>query len=173
MSKTTRNILIVVVIVLLVFAIILAVYNQFKSEPMDANVEKENILDDANAGLENLINDILEENEENSNNIDDNSESNNVSTNTQTSNTNVQNQSSSDNTSNVTENQTTPGEQKAIELVKTEWKKEWGDLDGVSFNNVAIRDDGKYEVSVNDSKTTRVIHRYIVDTDTGIVEERE
>ena len=173
MSKTTRNILIVVVIVLLVFAIILAVYNQFKSEPMDANVEKENILDDANAGLENLINDILEENEENSNNIDDNSESNNVSTNTQTSNTNVQNQSSSDNTSNVTENQTTPGEQKAIEFVKTEWKKEWGDLDGVSFNNVAIRDDGKYEVSVNDSKTTRVIHRYIVDTDTGIVEERE
>ena len=173
MSKTTRNILIVVVIVLLVFAIILAVYNQFKSEPMDANVEKENILDDANAGLENLINDILEENEENSNNIDDNSESNNVSKNTQTSNTNVQNQSSSDNTSNVTENQTTPGEQKAIELVKTEWKKEWGDLDGVSFNNVAIRDDGKYEVSVNDSKTTKVIHRYIVDTDTGIVEERE
>ena len=28
---------------------------------MDANVEKENILDDANTGLENLINDILDE----------------------------------------------------------------------------------------------------------------
>ena len=61
-------------------------------------------------------------------------------------------------------------EKKALELVKEEWKKEWGNLDDVSFNNESIRSDGKYIVSVNDSRTTRVIRRYVVDTITGVVE---
>ena len=54
--------------------------------------------------------------------------------------------------------------------MKEEWKKEWGNLDDVSFNNESIRSDGKYIVSVNDSRTTRVIRRYVVDTITGVVE---
>ena len=41
---------------------------------------------------------------------------------------------------NVIENQTTPGEQKAIELVKAEWKREWGSLDDVSFNDSSLRE---------------------------------
>ena len=72
----------------------------------------------------------------------------------------------------IIENQITPGEKKALEFVKTEWKKEWGSLEGVSFNNESIQSDGKYIVSVNDSKTTRVLRRYIVDTITGVVEEK-
>lgn len=171
MSKTTRNILIVVVIVLLIFGIILAVYNHFKLEPMNANVEKENILNDANTGLENLINDIFDEDKKENSNNEENTEKNNTVENAQATNTSSQEQSS--NVNNVIENQTTPGEQKAIELVKAEWKREWGSLDDVSFNNVMIQGDGKYVVSVNDSKTTKVIHRYVVDTITGLVEEKD
>lgn len=173
MSKTTRNILIAVVIVLLIFGISLAVYSNFKSEPMNANVEKNNILDDANKGLENFINDIFEE-DNNIENVanEENIESSNDKTNTV--NTNTQNQEPITNQDSIqqVENQTTPGEKKALELVKEEWKKEWGNLKGVSFNNESIQGDGKYVISVNDSKTTRVIRRYVVDTDTGIVEEK-
>lgn len=174
MSKTTKNILIVLVIVLLVFGIILAIYQNFKSEPIDANVEKDNILDDANTGLENLINGILdednEENKENTENTEDTEDANkNATSNTQG--TTTQNQGQSSKEENLG-NQTTPGEKKAIELAKAEWKKEWGNLDNVSFNNVMIQGDGKYVVSVNDSKTTKVICRYVVDTITGLVTEQ-
>lgn len=172
MNKATRNILIAVVIVLLIFGISLAVYNHFKSEPIDANVDKDNILDDANRGLENLINDILEEDDNSENNINEENTQNN---NTNTENTNTQNQVSTttkDDETEQVENQTTPGEKKAIELVKAAWEKEWGNLDGVSFNNESIQADGKYVISVNDSKTTRVVRRYAVDTSTGIIEEK-
>lgn len=170
MNKTNRNILIVIVIALLVFGIALALYSHFKSEPMDANVQKDNILDDANAGLENLINDILgEENEENTENKEEKTE--NTTNNTENSNTQSQN-SEVQKDNNVGQSQTTPGEKKAIDLAKETWKKEWGNLSGVSFNNVMIQGDGKYVVSVNDSKTTKVICRYVIDTATGVVEEQ-
>lgn len=172
MSKTTRNILIVLVIVLLVFGIILAIYQNFKSEPIDANVEKDNILDDANTGLENLINGILDEdNEENKENTE-NTEDTNKNATSHTQGTTTQNQGQSSKEEGNSGNQTTPGEKKAVELAKAEWKKEWGNLDNVSFNNVMIQGDGKYVVSVNDSKTTKVICRYVVDTITGLVEEQ-
>lgn len=170
MSKSTKNILIVIVIILLIFGITLAIYNNFKSKPMNANVEKDNILDDANSGLENLINGIF--NEESTNNEEDVKQNDTVE-NTQSTNTSNQGQTSDKKDEHLVENQTTPGEQKAIELVKAEWKKEWGSLDEVSFNNVMIQGDGKYVVSVNDNKTTRVIHRYVVDTVTGVVEEKD
>ncbi len=175
MSKSTKNILIVIIIILLIFGITLAIYNNFKSKPMNADVEKDNILDDANSGLENLINGIF--NEEITNNEEDVKQNDTVentqSTNTQSTNTSNKEQSSDKKDGHLVENQTTPGEQKAIELVKAEWKKEWGSLDEVSFNNVMIQGDGKYVVSVNDNKTTRVIHRYVVDTATGVVEEKD
>lgn len=177
MSKTTKNLLIIAVIVLLMFGIAFAVYSHFKSKPIDANVEKENILDDANKGLENLINDIFEEdnNTENAQNKEDteNIENKNDKTNTASTNTQTQTPSTNkDNNAEQIENQTTPGEKKALELAKKEWKKEWGNLEGVSFNNESIQSDGKYVISVNDSKTTRVVCRYVVDTNTGIVEEK-
>ena len=172
MNKTTKTVLIIAIIVLLIFGVALAVYNHFKAEPMDANTTGGgNVLDNANNGLENLINDILDEENEESANNEQNTDENNNTTNIQASNTQTQNQSSNNVGAN-TENQTTPGEQKAVELVKESWKKEWGNLNDVSFNNVMIQGDGKYVVSVNDSKTTKVIRRYVVDTVTGLVEEK-
>lgn len=164
MNKTTRNIIVIVGIILLIFGIVLAIYSHLKTDPMDTNTTSGNVLDDANTGLENLLNNIL--NEETINN-EINAE-NKETTNTQT--TNTQSQGQSSNNSSV--NQSTPREKKAIELVKAEWKKEWGNLNDVSFNNEMIQGDGKYVVSVNDSKTTNVIRRYVVDTTTGVVEER-
>lgn len=161
MNKSTKNIFILIVIGLLILGIAIAVYGHFKTEPMDANTSKENILDDANSGLENFINDIFDEN-----NIENETTNSEKENSTQTNNK----PSASDNTS--IDNQTTPGEKKAIELVKNAWKKEWGNLNDVSFNNESIQSDGKYIVSVNDSKTTRVIRRYVVDTITGVVEEQ-
>lgn len=164
MNKSTKNIFILIIIGLLILGIAIAVYSHFKTEPIDANTSKENILDDANSGLENFINDIFDENniENETTTEKENAQSNNTQTSSKP--------SSSNNTS--TDNQTTPGEKKALELAKEAWKKEWGNLNDVSFNNESIQSDGKYIVSVNDSKTTRVIRRYVVDTITGIVEEQ-
>lgn len=169
MSKTTKRVLIVVVIALLVFAIALFIYNKFKTEPIDANTVKGNVLSDANEGLGNLIADIL--NEEETNNIENTEDTENVEnkvTNTQTSKPS-NNQSSKE---DIIDSQSTSGEKKAIELAKEEWKKKWGDLEDVSFNNVMIQGDGKYVVSVNDISTTTVIKFYVVDIVTGLVEER-
>lgn len=172
MNKTTRNIIVIVAIILLLFGIILAVYSHLKAEPMDTNTTSGNVLDDANTGLENLLNDMFNEENENNELDTENKESNN-STNTQTTKPQNQGQSSTNNNDKTTSvSQGTPKEQKAIELVKAEWKKEWGNLNDVSFNNEMIQGDGKYVVSVNDSKTTNVIRRYVVDTTTGVVEER-
>lgn len=165
MNKSTKNIFIIIVIGLLILGIVIAVYGHFKTEPMDANTSKENILDDANSGLENFINDIFDEN--NIENETNNNEKENVQVN------NTQTSSKPNNSKDTsTDNQITPGEKKALELAKEEWKKEWGNLDDVSFNNESIQSDGKYIVSVNDSKTTRVIRRYVVDTITGVVEQQ-
>lgn len=165
MSKSTKNVFILIVIGLLILGIAIAVYSHFKTEPIDANTSKENILDDANSGLENFINEIFDEND--IGNETTTTEKGNVQTNQTQTNSKPSN---SGNTS--TDNQTTPGEKKALELAKDAWKKEWGNLNDVSFNNESIQGDGKYIVSVNDSKTTRVICRYVIDTITGVVEEQ-
>ena len=170
MSKPVKIVLIVLIVALLIFGVIFAVYSEFKTEPMDANSQQENILDDANEGLNNLINDIFDENQENEE--VQNNEDNTDVTNTENSNNNKEEEPEKETNSSL-EGQTTPGEKKAVDLVKDEWKKEWGSLDGVSFNNVSIQSDGKYLVAVNDSKTTRLIHSYIVDISTGVVEEKE
>lgn len=168
MSKSTKNILIIVVIVLLVFAIIFAVYEHFQSKPMNANTTKpENILPDANTGLENMLNDILDENTE-QNNEESNNEVQNTSS---TTSTNSNTQTSKEPEVTEDDNRMTPRETRAIELVKAQWLQEWGSIKDVSFN-VSIQSDGKYGVTVYDTTTTQSIQFYIVDVDAGDVKER-
>lgn len=156
MSKGTRNVLIVIAIALLLFGIALAVYSTFRTEPIDANAASNNVLADANTGLENMLENIF--NEEN------------VVNNEQVNNTNSGTNST---TAKPTEddNRMTTKEKKAIELAQNEWKKVMGNLNDVSFN-VSIQSDGKYGVTVYDTTTTKTIQFYIVDVDTGIVKER-
>lgn len=170
MSKGMKITIISIVAILLIFSIILAVYSHFQSEPMDANTVGGNIIPNANTGLDNMLNDILNEVNIESNTENTNSEEQNQQENVQ----NVSNTTNTANSDGETEDDSnaTPREKKAIELVKEEWKKEWGNLSGVSFHNIGIQSDGKYRVSVNNSKTTEVLQFYIVDVDTGVVKEK-
>ncbi|MBR1802828.1 MAG: hypothetical protein IJ777_02510 [Clostridia bacterium] len=177
MSKEMKIAVTILIIILLLFAILFAVYSHFQSKPMEANIARgENILPDANTGLENMLNAIL--NEETVGNVESmetenaqkTNEQNDVQNTQTTQNTSKNNSSSEQETED--DSSSTPREKKAIELVKKEWEKEMGNLSGVSFNNIGIQSDGKYRVSVNDSKTTRVLQFYIVDVDTGVVKEK-
>ncbi len=158
MTKTTKNILITIIIVLVVFALICLGYQRFRAEPISTNnVEaKGNILPDPNQGLNNMLNDILDEN---------------VETEEKTEEDKGKDSTVSNKTEEDDENQMTPKESKAIKLVKDIWTKDWGNLDDVLFN-VSIQSDGKYFVTVYDTITTHLIKSYIVDVNTEIVTEK-
>ena len=157
MSKTTKNILVTVVIAIVVFALVSLGYQHFRSEPISANnVEsKGNILPDPNQGLNNMLNEILD---------------NNIETEVKTEEKKNETTTASDNLAED-KNQMTPKENKAVNLVKDVWTKDWGNLDDVSFN-VSIQGDGKYYVTVYDTVTTHLIKGYIVDVNTEIVTEK-
>ena len=158
MSKGTKSTLLIIAIILLIFGILCAVYMN-KTEPMNANATDENeLLQNADSGLDNMINDIFEEPKNSENMAEENKEEN-------------QNTSSNDDQNKINnDNVMTPKETRAVNLVKEEWKKKWGSLDDVSFN-VSIQNDGKYGVTVYDVTTTQTIKFYTVDVDTGIVKE--
>lgn len=169
MSKGTKNIVIIVGIALLAFAILFAVYGHFKTEPMNANTSKENVLGDANTGLENLLENIF--NEENIIN-DKNAIENNQEINSQTNaGQNISQDEKNQITSSIQENNLTPKETKAIDLAKKQWIEEMGSANNVSFS-VSIQNDGKYGVTIYDTTTTRTIQFYIVDVESETVKER-
>jgi uncharacterized FlaG/YvyC family protein len=158
MGKTTKNFLVIIVIaIVVIFALVCLEYQHFRFEPISANnVEtKGNILPDPNQGLNNMLNEIL----------DDNIETEVKTEEKKNKTTTASNDSVED------KNQMTPKENKAINLVKDVWTKDWGNLDDVSFN-VSIQSDGKYYVTVYDTVTTHLIKGYIVDVSTEIVTEK-
>ena len=158
MGKTTKNFLVIIVIaIVVIFALVCLEYQHFRFEPISANnVEnKGNKLPDPNQGLNNMLNEIL----------DDNIETEVKTEEKKNETTTASNDSVED------KNQMTPKENKAINLVKDVWTKDWGNLDDVSFN-VSIQSDGKYYVTVYDMVTTHLIKGYIVDVSTEIVTEK-
>ena len=158
MGKTTKNFLVIIVIaIVVIFALVCLEYQHFRFEPISANnVEtKGNILPDPNQGLNNMLNEIL----------DDNIETEVKTEEKKNETTTASNDSVED------KNQMTPKENKAINLVKDVWTKDWGNIDDVSFN-VSIQSDGKYYVTVYDMVTTHLIKGYIVDVSTEIVTEK-
>ena len=172
MTKSVRNTIIIIAIVVILFAIIFAVYQYFQDEPMNANtLGAANVLDDANTGLENMFNEIF--NEETGNENTENVTNTEQAGSTTNSSNNEEQNSNQENETDLTEddNRATPRETKAIELAKEQWTKDWGSTNGVSFN-VSIQSDGKYGVTVYDTSSTKSIQFYIVDVDTGIVTER-
>lgn len=152
MNKTVRKSLIIISIVIVLFAIIWFVYDMFKKDTVETNSNSN--LVDGNTGLDNIINDLFENEIENSiteNVVDDNQSKGNI----------IQ-----DNKSDTTEKATTK-EEKAIELAK----KKWRSTSGVYFSNESINSDGRYIVSVRNSKTTDSLAFYLVDVETGLVTE--
>lgn len=158
MGKTTKNFLVIIVIaIVVIFALVCLGYQHFRFEPISANnVEtKGNILPDPNQGLNNMLNEILDDNIETE--VENEEKKNETTT--------------ASNDSVEDKNKMTPKENKAINLVKDVWTKDWGNLDDVSFN-VSIQGDGKYYVTVYDTVTTHLIKGYIVDVNTEIVTEK-
>ncbi len=171
MSKTVKNSLIVIAIVIILFGIIWFVYDIFKKEPVETKVNAN--LADGNAGLDNIINDLFENTIENEvvENIVDN-EKNTIVGNTQKQeNKDDKKDKNEDEEKDVTQSTTesvTTREEKAVELVK----KEWGSTDGVYFSNESVDSNGRYIVSVRDKKTTASLAFYLVDVDKRLVTEQ-
>lgn len=165
MSKTVKNSLMVIAIVVVLFGIIWFVYDMFKKEPVDTNVNAN--LTDGNTGLDNIINDLFENsivNETVEDIVDD--QKNDTVENTDKQEDNKQDKNE-EIISSTTESVTTR-EERAIELVK----KEWGSTDGVYFSNESIDSNGRYIVSVRDKKTTTSLAFYLVDVDKQLVTEQ-
>ena len=150
MNKTVRNLLILVSVTILIFAIIFVVYQKFSTKPVDSDEIGQLVQNNTNIEEKEETNDILlNEEEETTNVIED------------------ENQNKEESTEDKT-----PNEEKAIKIAKETWKQNKGSIDEVTFGNVTVQADGKYVVCVSDNITTASICFYIVDLKTGMVEER-
>ena len=176
MSKSGKSFLIVVVIVLLVLGIVWAVYENYKTEP--ANINATTDLPDENKGIDNIINDFVEnaivntveeKNVLEENNATDNEE---VSSNkTDDSNSNNNNDStSSGNSSEIVEGTTTSRGEKAIELAKDYYEEEYGNSNDIYFRYDGVNTEGKHIVVASSNAVT--VAFLIVDLNTGLVTEK-
>lgn len=160
MNKTIKNSLILLIVLTAAVAMMCIIYQYFKSEPISANnIAQGNIV----PNYEDELNNKSSENIENNLNND---ETNNVNSDENKVENTLQNNSVDNG-----ENTSTPKENKAISLAKEEWLKERNSLQGLEFN-VSIQTNGKYLVTVYDTKTTRLIKGYVVDVETEIVNEK-
>lgn len=157
MSKTMRNTIIIIAIIILVVAIGFAVYNILKTKSTNTNSIGNIFSNEENQNIENVIDNNL--NETNTENTENENTNNNINSNSQ-----KEEESKED-------NQLTPKQKKAIELAKQEWKREWGNLNDINFGYESMQGE-KYIVSVRDNITADNIRFYIVDLITGEVEVR-
>ncbi len=168
MNKNIKKVLLVLVVALIIFAIIWMAYELIKPEP--ASINPVNELPNENMGLDNVINDILEDEEKNTVNEnvveeddDDNSE------NVVEEETNKEN-NSNDNDSEIVSGSSTNRKEKAVELAKKYYEKEYGSTDGIYFEYDSIHSDGRYIVRAGTADTKTVW--LLVDINTEIVTEK-
>ena len=172
MSKGGKSFFIVVVIVLLVLGIVWAVYENYKTEP--ANINATTDLPDENKGIDNIINDFVE-NEivntvEEANVVEDTTTDNEkVSGNNSNSNENSDS-SSSGNSSEVVEGTSTSREERAIELAKEYYEEEYGNSDDLYFSYEGVNGEGKHIVRASSNAVN--VAFLIVDLNTGLVTEK-
>lgn len=157
MDKTVKRSLIVIIIVVIVFAIIWFSYDSLKKKPVDANVADTN-LSDENTGLDNIINDLFDnvlvnETKEDNSVVNDEIKEN------------EDEPLDEENEQEYSAGSVTSKEEKAVELVK----EQWGESSGVYFRNESIDAEGRYIISVRDSKTTNSLAFFVVDVDKGLV----
>ena len=151
MNKNTKKIIGIVIILVLILAVIWVAYESFKPEP--ASINSSNDLPDENKDLANIINDVMTNettntvNETANNEVDENvingensDENEEVADNTETS-----------NGSETVEGSTKSREEKAVELAKEFYEKEYGSTEGIYFRYDSISGDGKYRVVASQS----------------------
>ena len=163
MSKGAKRFLIVIVVAIVVLAIIWIVYEANKPEPASINATTE--LPDENKGIDNIINDFVEnevvsEEDENANEDATAGEKEEVVTDTNSGN------SSSELMPGTNESR----EERAVELAKEYYEEEYGSLGGIYFRCDSVYKDGRYVVIAGkDAKTVAFLY---VDLRTELVEER-
>lgn len=176
MSKGGKTFLILVIIVLLALGIMWAVYENYKTEP--ANINATTDLPDENKGIDNIINDFVENEIVNSveeaNIVSEDSttleEENASSSGDSNSNENVED-TNKGSSSEVVEGTTMSREERAVELVKEYYEKEYGDSEGLNYNP-SVYKDGRYLVTVGSAELGINNKFFFVDLNTGIVEEK-
>lgn len=164
MSKGAKRFLIVIVVAIVVLAIIWIVYEANKPEPASINAATE--LPDENKGIDNIINDFVEnevvsEEDENANEDATAGEKEEVVTDTNSGN------SSSELMPGTNESR----EERAVELAKEYYEEEYGSLDGIYFRCDSVYKDGRYVVTVTSGPNETLAFLY-VDLRTELVEER-
>lgn len=164
MSKGAKRFLIVIVIAIVVLAIIWIVYEANKPEPASINAATE--LPDENKGIDNIINDFVEnevasEEDENANEDATAGEKEEEETDTNSGN------SSSELMPGTNESR----EERAVELAKEYYEEKYGSLDGIYFRCDSVYKDGRYVVTVTSGPNETLAFLY-VDLRTELVEER-
>ncbi len=164
MSKGAKRFLIVIVVAIVVLAIIWIVYEANKPEPASINAATE--LPDENKGIDNIINDFVEnevvsEEDKNANEDATAGEKEEVVTDTNSGN------SSSELMPGTNESR----EERAVELAKEYYEEEYGSLDGIYFRCDSVYKDGRYVVTVTSGPNETLAFLY-VDLRTELVEER-
>lgn len=164
MSKGAKRFLIVIVIAIVVLAIIWIVYEANKPEPASINAATE--LPDENKGIDNIINDFVEnevasEEDENANEDATAGEKEEEETDTNSGN------SSSELMPGTNESR----EERAVELAKEYYEEKYGSLDGIYFRCDSVYKDGRYVVTVTSGPNETLAFLYI-DLRTELVEER-
>ena len=149
MGKTTKTLLLILVISVLVFTGLFIGYQYFKEEPVDSNSIGTAVQNDKDKNNEKENNKDKNEIE----NEDINKEEENLENN-KDENEQFQQKEEEKIDQNVDENKTTPPVEKAIQLAKDKWIETMGNTNGVTFGNVTIQGDGKYVVCVSDNRTT-------------------
>ena len=175
MSKGGKTFLILVIIVLLALGIMWAVYENYKTEP--ANINATTDLPDENKGIDNIINDFVENEIVNSveeaNVVSEDSttleEENASSSGDSNSNENVED-TNKGSSSEVVEGTTMSREERAIELAKEYYEEEYGDSDDIYFRYDGVNGEGKHIVVASSNAVT--VAFLIVDLNTGLVTEK-
>lgn len=169
MSKSAKKIIIGVIMLVLILAIIWAIYETMKPEPV--SIEATNELPNENMGVDDVTNDFLQNEvindiEENKivNETTDKSESNEV----------VENESSKDDKESDTEvisGTNMSRNEKAIEIAKKYYEEEYGSIDGVYFDNQGIYNDGRYIVRAGTAGQSMNLF-LLVNIESELVEEK-
>lgn len=169
MSKSTKNILGILIIVILILAILWMVYENMKTEP--ASVHTTNELTDENKELDNIINDLFENeivNEET--NVINKIVNETVNEDEKTDNETV-NKEENNGMSETVEGTTLSREEKAIEIAKEYYKEKYGSTDGIYFSCEEVNGDGRYIVRAGSAGT--INNKFLlVDIDTELVTEK-
>ena len=150
MKKSTKTIIGVVVIILLIAGISFAAYEATKSEPVDIAEVNET----ANEGMEetNIINEVLENEVENTivneiaNEVANEVAQNEVVQNTTTEQNDDENEEYVGSGSEVVTGTNATREERAVELAKEYYEETYGSTDGVYFNYDSVNSDGRYRV---------------------------